>query len=91
MRGGEESPCGGAADGAKDALGGAEMCGGVDSASADETIGGPGTEMGDPETAGAAGALVRDTDAAGDGDKESCDTNWGAGLRSRAGDAISGH
>lgn len=71
-RGGEESLEGAAGDGVEDTLEGVEICDGVDSASGAETIGGTGADMGDPDTAEAAEALVRDADTgADDGDAES--------------------
>lgn len=45
-------------------LGGVEICGGVDSASGDDTVGGRGADVGDSETRGGVEALLRDVDAA---------------------------
>lgn len=59
--GGEESLGEAAGDGAKGAV---EICGGVDSASRDETVGGPGADVGAAESRGGVEALVRDADAA---------------------------
>lgn len=95
IRGGEESLGAAVGDGAKDTLGGVDICGEVDSTSGDEIIVGPASDVGDPEKAGAADTwggvedLVKETDVFAVA-TESCD--WGGGLTagSLTGEDISG-
>lgn len=98
IRWGEDSLEEATADGARDALEGADICGGTDSTSRDATNGGPGTDVGDPEnmggaeTRGGVEALVRDIDAAALDAERGDDTHLGGGLLagSLTGEVISG-